>query len=97
MTNRDPRYLLVQLMHERGRLNSFKDIVDVVPRTTVARDLGMKVQRFNKLLKRVGKFELEHIAQIASFCEVDLKLIDDLWKKEFFLQKESIQSVQNKK
>ena len=97
MANRDPRYLLVQPMYEKGRLKTFKDIVAIIPRTTIAKDLGMKVQRFNKLLKRVGKFELEHIAQIANFCEVDLQLIDDLWKKEYFLQKDSIKSVHHKK
>ena len=81
-------------MHEKGHVKSFNDIFKYIPKSIVAKDLGTKVDRFNRLMNRVEKFTLEDMARIAAFCDLELDLIYKLWKKEYQLQKETISTGQ---
>jgi hypothetical protein len=89
MVNRDPRYHLVLSMYEKGHVRSFNDIFRYVPKTVVAKNLGTKVDRFTKLMKRVEKFTLEDIVLIGTFCDMSLDIMTELWKEEFRRQKEA--------
>jgi hypothetical protein len=88
MVNRDPRYLLVLSMYEKGHVKSLNDIFIFIPKTRVSKDLGMKVGRFNKLMLKVEHFTLKDIVQIGSFCEVSLEIMLELWIKEYRKQRE---------
>jgi len=86
--NRDPRYSVVLSMYEKGHIKSFFDIFKYVPKTRVGLDIGMRVDRLNKFLKKVETFTLEHIDRIASLCDLDLDVMMELWRKEYRQQKE---------
>ena len=97
MVSRDHRYDLVVSMYEKGRVRSFNDIFKYIPKSIVAKDLGMKVDRFNKLMNRVKKFTFEDMELIADFCEMEFDIMLELWKKEYQLQKETISPGNNNK
>jgi len=77
-------------MHEKGLERSFNDIFKLVSKTIVAKNLGTKVDRFNRLMRRVEKFTLEDIALIGTFCDMNLDIMTELWKEEYRRQKEAI-------
>ena len=91
--NRDPRYSVVPSMYEKGHIKSFFDIFKYVPKTRVGLDIGMRVDRLNKFLKRVETFTLKDIESIAFLCDLDLDVVMELWRKEYRQQKEMRKKV----
>ncbi len=85
MGQRDPRYSLIKPMIKEGKITSFSDIFQFIPKTIVARDLGKKVDRFTALMHRVEGFTLEELFIIGAFCEIDesqmLKLVETQYLK----------------
>lgn len=90
MLNRDPRFQAVHSMHKTGGLRSFNDIFLYIPKTVVANKLGKKVDRFNELMNDVGQFTLDEIAFIATLFDISVKDMNELWLKEYNMQKDSI-------
>jgi len=96
MLNGDARFEAVQSMHKTGKLRSFNDIFLYIPKTVVANKLGKKVDRFNELMSDVGKFTLDEVAFIASLFDISVKDINELWLKEYSMQKENITKVKKR-
>ena len=82
----DRRYTTVKKLIAGGNLSSFQEIFDTVPKTGVARDLGMNNTRLTKLVNNPGLFWIRDIYRLADFIEIDalflLRLIDEELKKE---------------
>ena|ERR1700754_1154696 len=93
MIKRDERYELVRPMLAIGKIKSFSDIFKVVPKTIVAADLGTKVDRFNKLMKRIEKFTLEDIFTIGRYCDLSVHEILDLVETEYLQNKDRIKKT----
>ena len=53
MLQRDYRYGYIKLLLADGKIQSFLDIFDHVPKTIVANDLGKNVGRFTELMNRI--------------------------------------------
>lgn len=87
--NRDPRYSVILSMYEKGNIKSIFDIFTYVPKTRVGMDIGMRVDRLNKYLKRVDTFTLEQIARLAFLCDLDLDVMMELWRKTYRQQKDT--------
>lgn len=87
--NRDPRYSVIPSMYEKGYIKSIFDIFTYVPKTRVGLDIGMRVDRLNKYLKKVETFTLEHIARLAFLCDLDLDVMMELWRKTYRQQREA--------
>jgi hypothetical protein len=77
---KDNRYRIVKPLMSDGQIKSFKDIFLYIPKSVVARDLGINNVRFTRLMNDVGDFTLNDIFRLAAFCEIDeldlLKLVD---------------------
>jgi len=93
MIKRDERYELVKPMLIIGKIKSFRDIFKFVPKTIVAADLGTKVDRFTKLMKRIEKFTLEDIFTIARYCELSVHEILTLVEVEYQQNKDRMQKT----
>jgi len=93
MLKRDERYELVKPMLEIGKIKSFQDIFKIVPKTIVAADLGTKVDRFTKLMKRIEKFTLEDVFTIARYCELSVHEILELVEVEYLQSKDRIKKM----
>jgi hypothetical protein len=93
MLKRDERYELVKPMLEIGKIKSFQDIFKFVPKTIVAADLGTKVDRLTKLMKRIEKFTLEDIFTIARYCELSVHEMLVLVEAEYVQNKDRIKKT----
>ena len=91
--NRDPRYSVLLSMYEKGHIKSLFDIFKYVPKTRVGLDIGMRVDRLNKFLKKVENFTLKDIESIAVLSDLDLDVVMELWRKEYRQQKETRKKV----
>jgi hypothetical protein len=68
---KDRRYDIVKKLINGDQIDSFLDILDVIPKTTLARDIGMHHITFQKLLDEPDRFILHDIFKIASLIGVD--------------------------
>ncbi len=76
---KDPRYNTVYKLITTGQLNSLAELLEVVPKTVLARDLGMHHITLNKLLEQPGQFKLNDIYEIAALVGVENKLMLQLF------------------
>jgi hypothetical protein len=75
---KDIRYITIRNLIASGYIVRFIQILDIISKTAMARDLGMHHQTFEKLLKNPEKFTFKDAFFIASLIEVDPKVIIDL-------------------
>lgn len=68
---RDQRYKYVKFLLDKGEIKCFNEIFDTLPKTVLAKDMGFKIVRLNKLLSRPARFTLQDIFIMASFFEID--------------------------
>lgn len=66
----DHRYELIRVMYEDGHIEKLSDIFKFIPKTVVARDAGMNVERMNERLKSPGKWILRQVFKIGELCEL---------------------------
>lgn len=81
--SKDNRYIAIKNLIASGFIIRLVQIVDIIPKTTIARDLGMHHQTFEKLIKDPEKFTFEQAFFIASLIEVDSKVIIDLIYRQY--------------
>lgn len=86
---RDPRYKNVKNLISGGYITAFREIFGVIPKTVVARDLGMNNTRFSRLIVNVDKFVLKDLFLIASFIEVDEQTLINLVIQQYQLDKKT--------
>lgn len=86
--DREHSYSTLPAMYEKGQIQSLFDIFKYVRRTPLALDIGMRVDRLNKYMKRVETFKMEDIIRMGERCNLSLEVMMDLWRKEYEIQKE---------
>ena len=84
---KDKRYNTVKNLITAGYIKSFSEILDTVPKTVVAHDLGMHHQTFAKLIKYPERFNFKDAIRIASLIEVDDRHIIDLIYNQYSIDK----------
>ena len=68
---RDYRYTTVKNLIAGGYIKSFREMFPTIPKSVVARDLGMNNGRFTRLMNDVKKFTLEELYRLAGFLEIE--------------------------
>ncbi len=86
---RDIRYTTVKKLLVTGQIEAFRNIFDIVPKSIVARDLGMNNTRFTRLITNVNHFTMDEMINIASFIEVDGKIIIDLIWDQYLVDRKA--------
>jgi hypothetical protein len=72
MAKTDKRYnTLKKLIIYGGLITTFSEIFDVIPKTVIAKDLGMHHYTLDKLIKNHERLTLKHLYKIASLIKVD--------------------------
>jgi hypothetical protein len=84
---KDKRYNTVKNLIAAGYIKSFSEILETVPKTVVAHDLGMHHQTFAKLIKCPEKFVFKDAFRIASLIEVDDRDIINLIYNQYTIHK----------
>ena len=80
---RDERYHSIKPLFERNKIQTFKDIFTVVPKSIVASDLGKENDRFMQMTDHLGDFTIQEIVLIGNFCSLTLSDMFTLIGKEF--------------
>lgn len=86
---KDKRYNTVRKLILANALGSFSEIFDTLPKTVLAKDLGMHHQTLTKLLSEPLKFSFERAFDIAGLIDVDPMAIVTLIGKEIIAVKKS--------
>jgi len=73
-------------MYEVGKIESFLDIFKYIPKSIVARDLGKKVDRFNRLMNKVEDFTIAELITIGTLCDLNLSQMFKLFESEYLQQ-----------
>lgn len=68
---KDRRYSIVKKLLDSGQLNRLKDIIDILPKTKLIRDLGIHHQTFEKCIGSPERFTLKQVYEVASLIESD--------------------------
>jgi hypothetical protein len=84
---KDKRYSTVKKLIVSDQLNSFHEIFDIIPKSVVAKDLGMNNMRFSRLMTDVGRFMLKDLHRLADFIEVEGAILVMLADKQLMANK----------
>lgn len=79
----DPRYGVVATMHEAGKIKYFRDIFKYIPKTRVAKDMGMKGDRWNQCADSLEEFDLKHIFTMAWLFGISIRDMANLVLNEY--------------
>ena len=63
---------------ETKNIGHLSDIFDTLPKTILAKDMGMNYGRFLRKSKTLELFDLKEIYKIADLIDVDRKLLLDV-------------------
>ena len=76
---KDKRFSIAAKLIRTNEIKTFSEIIDIVPKTVVAKELGM-TERFNRLLATIDLFVVKDLVKLAEVLEVDtiavLHLVD---------------------
>ncbi|HWK02261.1 MAG TPA: hypothetical protein VNS58_01435 [Puia sp.] len=75
---KDRRYTTVRNLIGAGYIKAFREIFDTLPKSVVARDLGMNNKRFSRLMDNVDEFSLKEIFLIAFFLDINESVMLDI-------------------
>jgi hypothetical protein len=75
---KDRRYATIQKLISGNLLGSFREIFDTLPKSVVAKDLGIDLVRFTGMMNDVERFSIRNLFRLAALLEVDPKKILDL-------------------
>ena len=80
---KDRRYKTVNILISGGHIKSFREIFDTLPKSVIARDLGINNLRFSKLINRVDLFLVRDLFRLATFLEVEEMVLMDLIYQQY--------------
>ena len=89
MMEKDRRYVHIKSLISGGYIKSFREIFSIIPKSVVARDLGMNNMRFSRLMNNVDQFSLKDILRLATFLEIDEMILINLVYQQFVEDKKS--------
>jgi hypothetical protein len=76
--SKDPRYKHAWSVWAVGELKSFREIFDIVPKSTVARDLGLNYGRFAKRINRPGMLTYREAYKMAKLIGIEFMALSSL-------------------
>jgi plasmid maintenance system antidote protein VapI len=68
---KDRRYKTVNNLISGGYIKTFREILETIPKTTIAKDLGMHHQTFTKLVDHPDRFSFKDAFRIAALIGVE--------------------------
>ena len=83
----DRRYEHAKHAIQNREITVFRKIFEYVPKTVMAKDLRIRIDRFNILINNVRKFKISQAHQIAKVIGVDRRAIISLILEQYQLDK----------
>lgn len=75
---KDKRYKTVYHLISGGHVKTLIEIFDSIPKSVVAKDLGISLDRFTKMINEVDRFSVRNLFRMATLIEVDELMILNL-------------------
>jgi hypothetical protein len=86
---KDRRYTTVKNLISGGYLKTFIEIFDTIPKSVIAKDLGISLDRFTAMMNDVERFSVRNLLLIADLLEIDGKLVLDLVYNQYLITKKN--------
>ena len=86
---KDRRYSIAKKLILSGDLKTLQDLVEVVPKTVIAKDLGTHLQTFSKMLSQPDLFTFRTAYRIAALLDVDDKAVMEIIHAEHLQHKKT--------
>ena len=80
---KDKRYKTVKILIEGGHITEYKEIFDNIPKTTVAEQLGIHFNRFDRIINKVGQMKIDDLFLVASYFEIEAKVLFELINNQY--------------
>jgi len=77
-TGKDTRYELIPVLLEDGKIKKLSDISKFVPKTTVARDMRVRLDTWEGYIQKMVPFTLKKLFQLAELCGITERQVLDL-------------------
>ena len=90
---RDDRYSLVKPLMSTGHIRTFQDLFKFIPKTVIAKDLGMNYTRFTRLIENVDDFILRDLFRLAELFEIDELAVLNLVHQQYLADKKGKKKV----
>lgn len=87
--SKDRRYTTVKNLISGGYIKTFSEIFETLPKSVMARDLGMNNIRFTKLMNNVDNFFLRDIFRMAVLLEISETTMYELIWQQYTIDKKS--------
>jgi hypothetical protein len=68
---KDNRYMRLKQLILHGDIHTLAEIFEIVPKTTVARDMKISLDRFDRKVKEIERFSLREFFKLTALLEVD--------------------------
>lgn len=79
---KNKRYKTVKILIEGGHVNEFWEIFEHIPKTTVAEELGIHFNRFNKFLDKPADMKVSDLFLLSSYFEIESNKMFELIQKQ---------------
>jgi hypothetical protein len=67
---KDQRLITVGKLIRHNEVTLFRQVLDTIPKTPLAREMGMKPERMNRILDEMDLFTMREIFDLAELFEV---------------------------
>jgi hypothetical protein len=84
---KDRRYKTVYHLISGGHVKTLIEIFDSIPKSVIAKDLGISLDRFTKMINDVERFGIRNLFRMARLIEVDEILILNLVYHQYLADK----------
>jgi len=86
---KDKRYISVKNLISGGYVKTLAEIFDTIPKSVVAKDLGISLDRFTIMINDVERFNVRKLFRMAQLIEVDEIMILNLIYQQYQIDKKS--------
>ena len=87
MLNLDSRIELVQLKYSKGDITCIDDILPILPKTTLAKYIGIDFKRFDRLLIKAEKVMLMDLLSMGKTFGWTVEQTLAIWNTQYEVQK----------
>ncbi len=86
---KDKRFILAGKLIQTNEIKTLTGITDLVPKTVIAKELGINPDRFNKLLGNVELFVVKDLIKLADSLEIEVIAILQILNNELLLKRKA--------
>lgn len=86
---KDRRYNTVGKLIRTNEIKTFEEILDTIPKTRLALDLGINPERMNRLLANIELFVMKDLFALAELLEVETIAVLHLANNQYLQDKKS--------